>query len=878
MFMQTLWQDLRYGFRMLATTPSFTAAAIITLALGIGANAAIFSLVDAAMLRSLPVYEPSQLTVFRWEAGHAAHDRSYWDYGDCLNSNVRMNASGCSFPLPVYEKMQSETTLFSGVTAFAGPFHLDMSGNGAPTIVEAELVSGSYFHTLGIGPAVGRLLMPSDNSPSAPPVAVLSYAYWQRAFAGSKSVLGRIIVLNNVPFTIVGVAAQSFTRLTPGKTQNFWLPIAASRRLSIGFWAGTALRNSQSVRFWWVVLLGRLRRGVRRAQAQAASSVIFHNLVMHVPGRPMFGRRDDPRITLVPAQQGLTGIRDLYAKPLSLLMCAVGLILLIACANVAGLLLVRGRARQKEMAVRLALGAGRARITQQLLTESVLLSALGGLLGALFASWGAYGLTRLLWDQSGHATSFVVGPDWRVVAFTASTTLAAGVLFGLMPALRSTRLEVAPALKENASTFQGDPSRLQRFFQPGDALVIAQIGLSVVLLIGAGLLARTLENLRSINPGFDTHNLLLFSIDPTKLGYKDAQIRNLYREMRDRLTSLPGIVSVSYSVDPLLGGDSWNKDVYIQGHSDKATVDLVSPGPGFFHTLRLPLLEGRTFKAADFEQAIEADEAESQENAEKQQSASGVSVVASPEKPAAPPLPVLVNRRFVHEYFPNQNPLGKRIWEDKSKVHVWEVVGVVGDAKTVNLRRAIRPTLYLPDTGGQAYFELRVAGKATALIPMIRKLVSRIDNALPLSHFQTQSKKIDGLLAQQRFVASASSAFAVLALVLACIGLYGLLSYEVSRRTRELGIRMALGARRRDVLKLVAGQGIRLTFVGLGIGVAAAWIITRFLTGSLYGVKPTDPLTFAAVSLILTGVALIACYIPARRATKVNPMVALRDE
>jgi predicted permease len=866
-------QDLHYGLRQLRRSPGFAAVAILTLALGIGANTAIFSLIDAVMLSSMPVRDPSHLVLFRWRAHHSPRHLNSSSFGDCVRSNSTASYSSCVFPLPTFERMQSQTKLFSGVIAFAGPLQFDLTGNGTPTMAHGELVSGNYFSTLGVGSAVGRMIGPEDDTSRASPVVVLSYAYWQTAFGGAKSAVGRIIILNNIPFTIIGVAAPSFTRLSPGKTQNFWLPISMEPRLNSP-WLGNDI---QDVSTWWLVLLGRLKPGISRAQAQAAATLIFRNQMLHVAkSKPMFAVQDDPTVTLLPAQEGLTGLTDYYSKPLYLLVFAVGFILLIACANVAGLLLARGAARQKEIAVRLAVGGGRARIIRQLLTESLLLSVAGGLLGVLFAFWSVPVLTALLWGHADHPNSFIVAPDWRVLAFTISISVLTGILFGLAPALRGARVDLTPALKESALTAPASLAEAHRWFHLKDALVVAQVGLSVVLLAGAGLLVRTLVNLRDLNPGFDTQNLLLFDIDPTSVGYKDPQIRNLYQKLSARLAALPGVTSVSYSLYAVLADGQWSGGVYMEGHSGKPAVDLVSPGPGFLRTLRIPLLEGRAFNSNDFEQAAEAAAAE--QAIPKTPGSSSLRQAATPQKPAAPPVPVLVNRTFVRQFFAHQNPLGKRLGNDKARPRAWEIVGVVGDVKVINLRRRIHPTVYIPDTGGSATFELRVAGEPAALIPAVRKLASQVANHLPLFSVHTQTEEIDNLLQQERFVARVSGFFSVLALLLACVGLYGLLAYEVSRRIHEIGVRMALGAQKADVLKLVLKQGFGLTLIGLALGAAGALALTRFLSSLLYGIKPTDPLTFAAVSLILIVTVLVACYIPARRAAQVDPIVALRYE
>ena len=484
----------------------------------------------------------------------------------------------------------------------------------------------------------------------------------------------------------------------------------------------------------------------------------------------------------------------------------------------------------------------------------------------------------------------MVGPDWRVLGFTIGVSLFAGILFGLAPALRSIRLDLTPALKESASGLPGGEMRLGRRFHLGNALVALQVALSIVVLIGAGLVVRTLRNLRSIRPGFDTRNLLLFSIDPTLQKYSDSKIQNLYRDLQERLAALPGVISVSYSSDSLLSGSLWTSDVHVEGQAEKSTqeVDMLAVGADFYKTLRIPLLGGRAFTGADFTQAAQAAAAEKS----RQETAipSAASSAAKSSATAGPPIPVLVNAEFVRNYFEKQNPLGKRLTASDSSetsgnpaekpriTKVWEIIGVAGDTKYASLRREVHPTVYVPVTGGGATFELRTASSPAALIPAVRKTVSDADSNIPIFGVSTQSKRIDELLTQERLIARLGSCFGGLALLLACVGLYGLLSFEVARRTREIGIRMALGAERADVLRAIAVQGLRVTVVGVAAGIAGGVAVTRFLSSLLFGLKPNDPITFAGVSLILIAVALLACYLPARRATKVDPMVALRYE
>ncbi len=882
--MSTLLQDVRYGLRILAKSPGFTAVAVLTLALGIGANTAIFSLIDAVMLRSLPVRDPSQLVVLRWTAHNEPRRNETSSFGDCSDEGSRENPSGCSFPYPVFEQTRSEKDAFSGVAAFAGPAALVLSGNGAPRLADGEVVSGDYFSTLGVNAVVGRTLGPEDDSPSASPAVVLSFPFWQSAFGGDPSAVGRTISLNGVPFTIVGVVDPSFTSLSPGKTLELFLPIAMIPRQHIG-WGNDAL----SLNNWWLVIVARLKPGVSLARAQAAASLLFRNEMLN-GAKPLSKESDDPRILLVPAQQGLTGERGDFSKPLYVLMFAVGVILLIACANVAGLLLSRAAARQKEMAVRLALGAGGRRILRQLLTESVTLSLAGGALGILFAYWGVRATEALILGNSENPFPFVVEPDWRLLTFTISVSLLTGVLFGLAPAFLGGRLNLATALKENTSTFPGQETQPGRRIHLGKALVVVQVALSTMSLVVAGLFVRTLQNLHDIDPGFDTRNILIFGIDPTLLKYQALQIRNLYRNLQEQLAALPGVLSVSYSSDSLLSGSLWTGDVHIEGQPEKTTseVDMFAAGPSFLKTMRIPLLSGRTLTPEDFEQAAQA--AASEKTSDEPAPPSAASPPAKPSTAVGPPVPVLVNAAFVRHYFAHQNPLGKTLTKGSSdtssggvdtakpKSRRWEIVGVVGDTKYNNLRREIHPTVYFPKTGGGAYFELRTASDPAALIPAVRDLVKRTDSNLPIFGVRTQSQRIEELLTQERVIARLASFFGALALLLACIGLYGLLSYEVARRTREIGIRMALGAEQHDVTRLIILRGINLTLAGAGAGTVGSLLLTRVLSSLLYGVKPTDPVTFLAVSLLLTAVALVACYIPARRATKVDPMVALRYE
>lgn len=837
--MHAFWQDTRFGWRMLAKNPGFTAVAILTLALGIGANTAIFSLVNAVMLQSMPVRNPEQLVVLRWSAHGKPQNIGSSSFGDCRPTEWRgPNYGGCSFSYPAFKEIRAQSDLFSSVAAFAGPAQLDFTGNGPASMARGELVSGDYFQTLGVHAVLGRTIEPSDEQPGTAPVIVLNYGYWQSAFGGAPGAIGKTVRLNGLAFTVVGVTEPNFTRLTPGKSLDVWLPL--TQMVPLGLRWGSRSNDAGN---WWLTLVGRLKPGTPLERVQAGVSLLFRNQTLHGE-KPALKESDDPQVTLLPAQKGLVGIRETFGEPLYLLMAAVGIVLLIACANVAGLMLARAAARQKEVAVRLALGAGRARLIQQLLTESVLLSLAGAAFGVLLAYWGASGLAAFLSANSYSPLKIDLQPDASVLVFTVAVAVLTGIGFGLAPAFRGTRVNVAPALKENSGGLSASSHMGSRRFGLGSSLVVTQVALSMVVLIGAGLLLRTLAKLRSIDPGFDTRNIVLFSVDPTLAGYKESNIQNVYDEIERRLVALPGVVSASYSSDALLDGGLWTSDVHIEGQSEKNTVEtqMLAVGPEFFETMRIPLVQGRTFRAPD---------------------------LRSTQRIA------VVNQAFVREFLDSKNPIGFHFDEDQQQR---EIIGVVADAKYDRLRSEYAPTAYIPLKNGEVTFALRSAVAPSALIPAVRQIVSEVDENVPVFGVRTQSQTIDRLLFNERLVARLSSLFGLLALLLTCIGLYGLLSYEVARRTRELGIRSALGAQRRDVLSMVVGQGLSLVLFGAVVGIATAFGLTRYLRSLLFGVRPTDPITFLAVCAVLAIVALLACYVPARRATRVDPMVALRDE
>ena len=883
-WLENLFEDLRYGFRTLGKSKGFAAVAILTLALGIGANTAIFSLIDAALLRSIPVRDANQLMLMEWRAHKEPNIHNSMGYGDCEGVHETSLRGYCSFSEPFYKELLAQDGIFSNVAAFAGGDRLDLSENGsASTVDQTEYVSGNYFETLGVQPALGRLMTAEDDTPNAPSVAVLSYNFWRSRFGGSPSAVGKKILLNKIPFTIIGVAEPRFDSLSPGNALQIWIPLSTLALLNQP-WDNRDVDPLS----WWLVIVGRLHPGTTRAQAQAAVNLIFHN-EMTAGAKPIFKAEADPAISLTPVEQGLTGNRTDSSTPLYVLMLAVGIVLLIACANVAGLMLARATSRQKEMAVRIALGASRGRILRQLLTESLMLSLAGGALGILFASWCDASIVTFL--NSGENGSPLFSPtiDTRVLVFTAAVSILTGILFGLAPALRGLRVDLTPALKEGAASGSQTVRSGKARLNAGNSLVVAQVALSIVVLAGAGLLVRTLQNLKNLDPGFDTRNILTFRLDPTLIGYKSADSDNIYSELRSRLSAMPGVASVSYSWTALLGGGRWSTSFHLRGKpkDEESNSDMLPVGPQFFETMRIPLLAGREFSAADYAtaQTIAAAQA-----AERAAAAAKLKFGSKPaENPAqtveVPATPAMVNQAFVRKYFPNVNAVGQRFGQqeadpekEEEKSSGWEIVGVVGDAKYDKLRRDVQPTTYIPNSGGSVAFALRTQTEPEKFVPEIRAIVSQIDSNLPVYDIRTESQQIDRQILKERLIARLSGFFGVLALLLACIGLYGLVSYEVARRTREIGIRTALGAEKREVLRLVLSQGMRLTLLGTVVGIGLALGLTRYTKDLLYGVKAADPLTYVAVTVLLVGVTLAASYVPARRATQVDPVVALRHE
>jgi predicted permease len=816
--MQTLWQDLRYGARMLRRNPGFTLIAVITLALGIGANTAIFSLMDAVLLKSLPVERPEELHFI-------------------ARAGARYSEGGAP-PYPCFERFRDQNKTFAGMAAFSDS-NMRVTIDGQAEEAFGQRVSGNYFSLLGIQPLLGRTLTTADDSiPGAGGpdglVAVISYNYWTRRFGRNPGVIGKTVQVVSHSVTIVGVTPPGFYGLYPGAEIDFSIPMAISS-------AGELAEKYA----WWFEAVGRLKPGVPVEQARADLDTIFQPFMDEV-GVSAEERRDQhARIELPAAGRGLDTLRRKYDKPLQVLMGAVALVLLIACANLANLLLARGTARRKEFAVRLALGASRGRLMRQVFTESLLLATLGALLGLLIASWGSDFLAGFF--ATGQNRIFLdLALDGRVLLFTASVALLTCLLFGLAPALQSTRVNPGPALKDVG---EGRASSRSRF---GRLLVVAQVALSLLLLAGAGLFLRTLQNLKNLDPGFQRDGVLTMRVNPPWGVYQGERLANLWKEVLTRVEQLPGVRSASLATSSPLGGGGRGVRISVAGFTPDAERDrdirLNQVSPGFFSTLGIAVTQGRAFTGRDDETA---------------------------------PRVALLNEAAARFYFGDRSPLGAQVSVNNRAQH--EIIGVVRDSRYRSLREPGSRLIYLPtaqalDILGSLTLVVRASGKPLEMAGALRSEIRAAGSDLLLTNIATLDEQAEQSLVQERLLATLALLFGLLALLLASIGLYGVISYDAARRTREIGIRMALGAQARDVLKLIVGQGLGLALAGVTLGLAAAAATTRWLTSLLYGVGATDPLTFAAVTAILICVALLACWIPARRATKVDPMIALRCE
>jgi predicted permease len=837
-----LRQDVRFGLRMLRKSPGFTVVAILTLALGIGANTTIFSLINAVALRSLPVPSPQQLVLFEWKARSEPNTIYFARFGGCPSGRGDSSplATACSFSYPMFEQIKGMQDLFSGVLAF-DRVNATVRIEGRPQRLRGMYVSGDFFSTLGVRAAIGRTVEGNDDVSGAEPVIVLSYRYWRNELGADPSVLGKTATVNLKPFRVVGITGQDFPDFDPGVPVDFWTPLAAEAILSRRAPSRTAPNAL------WLYVLARLKPGVTNSRVESELNAMFVPSTTTGPAA-IFKTDDTPRVTIYSAAEGLASLRTEYAKPLYVLMTAVGLILFLACANMAGLTLARSSARQKEMAVRNALGAPRLRIVRQLLTESLMLAAVGGALGILFAVLAAKVLVAFLSANSFIPIQLDAGIDWHVLGFTLIVCTLAGILFGLAPALRGAGVDVAPILKLTGAQSGTTPRQSSRL---SGALVLAQVVISILVLVGAGLLGRTVLNLEKVNPGFKAQNVLLFGVDTTASGMAidDPRSNILNQDLQNRFAALPGVSSASYSELPMLSGGSSGGEFNFPGApvSSAFSVNLLPVGPGFFETMGIPLIAGRTFTPADF---------------------------ASTAKLK----PIVVNESFVKARLGNGDPLGRMLSDGGPQDSNLQVIGVVGDTKYDHIRKATAPIVFTPSKYRLATFELRTQSDPKALVSLVRDAAAQVNPDFLILQMTTQSGEIDRTIYQERLVASLSALFGFLALTLASIGLYGLVAYGVARRTHEIGVRMALGAQRREILWLTGRLGLVLTLAGVAIGLGVASGLTRYLQSLLYGVRPTDPWTFVCIPILLGVVVALACYVPARRAMRVDPMVALRHE
>jgi predicted permease len=837
-----LWDELRadcrYALRMMRHNPGFTAIAVISLGLGIGANTAIFTLAKEVLLKTMGVPHADRMRMITWSRGPQAHFGPVW--GSFFPSPTG-EMSSTSFPYPLFLDMQRHNDMLQDLVAFKEVNQMTATVDGQAEPIAGMLVSGNFYQALGVPVIAGRSIAPEDDALSAAPVVMISDAYWTRQFARSADALGRTIFLNRIPATIIGVNAPEFKGAKAGGTFEVFFPLSLQQQV-IPNQKGSLLANNG---YWWLMLMGRLKAGVTEQAANVDLQMRFRN-ALHAT-LPDLKDADAPRVYLTPGSRGMDLQTREFAKPIYLLLALAGLVLLIACANLANLLLARSSARQREMSLRLAMGASRSRVMRQVLTEAMLLAAFGGAAGLLLGYWGK-NLIPSLFDDSWHPSGFDSQMDWRVFAFAFVATLITGLLFGVAPAWRCTRADVNSGLQE---TGRMTATRPKAFL--GKALVVFQVSLSLLLLIGAGLFLRTLIKLRSTAIGFNPEHILLFDLHPSRAAYPASQRAPLYRQIELKMAALPGVESATLSSETLIA-NGHGRDCFSPTDNLALLVDGGSPwdisvGPGFFATMGIPIVNGRSFTSRDNQHA---------------------------------PKVAILNQRLAKEFFPNTNPIGRTIISCDAGSTPVEIVGVSADAKYDNLRNPVPPTLYLPylqdsDAGGMT-FELKTSASNASIITEIREAVRSIDKDLPILEVRTQTQQIEATLTNERVFATLTTGFGVLALILASIGIYGIMAYTVSRRTNEIGIRMALGARSTAVLAMVLRETLLLALIGIAAGLAAAAALTRLAASLLYNLKPTDPLTFFAAALLLTIVALASGFTPARRAASVDPMQALRHE
>ncbi|HEY1676669.1 MAG TPA: ABC transporter permease [Candidatus Sulfotelmatobacter sp.] len=854
-WLEDLWRDLRYAARTLRKSPSFTLVALLVMALGIGANAAIYSFLDSLLLSSLPVSDPASLVVINWHGkGCCDGDSVMHSMSGGVYDDERGGSISPILPFGALSVLQ-DSSIFSDVFSYAhtrAVRAMNVSVNGQAEVVSGELVSGNYFRGLGISPAAGRLIFSEDDQVGAAPVIVASYAFAERHFGGATSALGQTLTLNGVPFTVAGVAPPEFFGVDPSQAPGMYVPMHNNLLLGANdpypFTAKDYLDNN----YYWVQAMARLRPGVTLAQAQAQLAPKFHQWVQATAANDK-ERAALPELVLREGRGGIDSLRREYSKPLFLLMTLVALILVIACSNVANLLLARASSRRREIAVRLSEGASRARVIRQLLTESVLLGAMGGALGVLLAFWGIRLLSALLAAHSDEGAMLHAHLNWHVLAVAAGLAVLTGLIFGLIPALQSTRMDLVSALKETrTSQSHSKPSGWR--VSMSQVLVVGQIATTMLMLVAAGLFVRTLKNLESVNLGFNRNNVLLFTIDATKAGYKDPQISELYGRILDQLAAMPGVRSAGIARGSLIDGED-SMPISTVGGAPSPETRYMQIGPNFLTTMQIPILEGRDIGERD--------------------------------RPGSQPVAV-ISEEFARLNFPRQNPLGQHvmIWHDGEKKKLardMEIVGVAKNARYGGLKRETLPVVYITYNQGfpppdEMMYALRTAGDPLGFVDSIRNVVRRADAHLPVSEVRTQAGDVESKMHNEKILAELCTALALLALTIACVGLYGTISYTVARRTGEIGIRMALGAHRGPIVWMVLRQVIVMAAVGLAISVPIALGTSKFVASLLFDMKPNDPTAIVLAVLVLIAAALLAGGIPARRASKIDPMTALRHE
>ena len=845
--LETLLRDFKYAVRMLLRTPGFTAVAVLTLALGIGANTAIFTLLDQVLLRLLPVKDPQELVLLTMRGHH---------YGS--------NWGGNAISHPMFRDFKDHNEVFSEMFC-RFPTTVSLTFNGQAELVPLELVSGTYFPVLGIRPFLGRLFTPDDDRvPSGHPYIVLSYDFWRTRFASDPGIVGKDLLLNNYKMSVVGVAQPGFDGVELGRSPKLFVPIMMQAQVIVG--------NPEDMlkerRNRWVNAFGRLKPGISQRQAQAGLQPFMHSMLEMEVQQAAFNRaskhdRDEFLkcwIEVLPGSQGRSYLRRQLSTPLWVLMAITGAVLLIACANLANLLLVRGSGRSREIAIRLALGAARPRIIGQLLVESLTLSALGGLAGLAFAFWADKALLQAYLPSDSGGVRISSAPDLRILLFNAAVTILTGVIFGLVPALQTTKPNIVGTLKDQAGAVLGGHHRLRK------ALVIAQVTLSLLLLIAAGLFVRSLSNLRNLGPGFPVEKLVGFEVDPSLNGYTNDRMKVFYPQLLESLRSIPGIQSAGLASQRILEDNEWDSGMSVEGFTPDKPDDRAQPymnqiSPNYFATMGVPILAGRDFTPND--------------TREVKHSADAFGWV---------PATVMINEKFAKKYFAGRNPIGLHIGfgTDPGTPTDMEIVGVVKDIKYTNLRDEIPPQAYLPYMGsrylGGMTIYVRTVADPNQLMSSIRSKVRDLDSNLPVYALRTTEVQINNSLSTERMIASLSAVFGFLATLLAVIGLYGVMAYAVAQRIREVGIRMALGAARASVVWMVMREVLLLVSIGIVAGVSASLALTRVVQSQLFGLTSHDPFTVTIATVTLALVACAAGYVPALRASRLDPMAALRYE